>query len=590
MPANQHVAAAGEVARRAGSQPANGRVKQDLLASRSTDQSRPMLEVREVTKVFYDDPKVRQHELLVLDSVNLLVPKNQFVCLLGPSGCGKTTLLRVVAGLNESDGGEVLVDGRPVTGPGQDRSMVFQNYGLLPWRTVQGNVEFGLEVRGETAGERRKKCETAIRKVGLAGFERHFPHQISGGMQQRTGLARALSKDPQILLMDEPFAAVDMQTREVLQEELLRIWNTTQTTVLFVTHSVEEAVYLGDRVIVMAAKPGRIRADVKIDLPRPRYASNVKSSPRFGELCAMLREFLVDEHAAPVVEIAATDGESVAAPPLPSPQPPGKSSSARATRLTRKFRLTDHPNIVRGVSLALTFGIWEWYGRGVDPIFFSYPTAIAEAFPAMMRSGELQKALFSTLGGLAAGFSLSILIGVVIGLFMGRYRLFDYLVDLQISALYSTPNVALIPLLILWFGLGMTSKIFIVFLAAVFPIIVNTYGGVRNVSRSLVEIAQAEGARERQIFGKIILPASLPFIMAGIRLAVGRAVVGMVVAEMFTAMSGMGGAIVYYGNAFATDKLFVVIILLALLGVGLTGAAKFLEVKLAPWKQTERAN
>jgi NitT/TauT family transport system ATP-binding protein/sulfonate transport system ATP-binding protein len=131
-------------------------------------------------------------------------------------------------------------------------------------------VEFGLEVRGETAGERRKKCETAIRKVGLAGFERHFPHQISGGMQQRTGLARALSKDPQILLMDEPFAAVDMQTREVLQEELLRIWNTTQTTVLFVTHSVEEAVYLGDRVIVMAAKPGRIRADVNIDLPRPR--------------------------------------------------------------------------------------------------------------------------------------------------------------------------------------------------------------------------------------------------------------------------------------------------------------------------------
>jgi NitT/TauT family transport system permease protein len=465
--------------------------------------------------------------------------------------------------------------------------MVFQNYGLLPWRTVAENVEFGLEVRGEPADERREKCETAIRKVGLAGFERHFPHQISGGMQQRTGLARALSKDPQILLMDEPFAAVDMQTREVLQEELLRIWNTTQTTVLFVTHSVEEAVYLGDRVIVMAAKPGRIRADVTIDLPRPRYASNVKSSPRFGELCAMLRELLVDEHHA--AGAPATAGASATAP-LPAVEPARKSAAATAVPLKRKFRLTDHPNVVRAVSLALTFGIWEWYGRGVDPIFFSYPTAIVEAFPAMIKSGELQKALFSTLGGLAAGFSLSILIGVTIGLLMGRYRLFDYLVDLQISALYSTPNVALIPLLILWFGLGMTSKIFIVFLAAVFPIIVNTYGGVRNVSRSLVEIAQAEGARERQIFGKIIVPASLPFIMAGIRLAVGRAVVGMVVAEMFTAMSGMGGAIVYYGNAFATDKLFVVIILLALLGVGLTGAVKFLEVKLAPWKQTERAN
>jgi ABC-type nitrate/sulfonate/bicarbonate transport system ATPase subunit/ABC-type nitrate/sulfonate/bicarbonate transport system permease component len=562
-------------------------MKQDALASQSASHAAPMLEVREVTKVFYDDPKVRQHELLVLDRVNLSVPKNQFVCLLGPSGCGKTTLLRVVAGLNESDGGEVLVDGRVVTGPGQDRSMVFQNYGLLPWRTVEENVQFGLEVRGEPAEDRRGKCKTAIRKVGLAGFERHFPHQISGGMQQRTGLARALSKDPQILLMDEPFAAVDMQTREVLQEELLRIWNTTQTTVLFVTHSVEEAVYLGDRVIVMAAKPGRIRADVTIDLPRPRYASNVKSSPRFGQLCAMLRELLVDEHTAGGTS---ANGSGSLAAPLPPAEPDRKDGVATATRLKRKFRLTDHPNAVRGVSLALTFGLWEWYGRGVDPIFFSYPTAIAEAFPAMIKSGELQKALFSTLGGLAAGFSLSIVIGVTIGLLMGRYRLFDYLVDLQISALYSTPNVALIPLLILWFGLGMTSKIFIVFLAAVFPIIVNTYGGVRNVSRSLVEIAQAEGARERQIFGKIIVPASLPFIMAGIRLAVGRAVVGMVVAEMFTAMSGMGGAIVYYGNAFATDKLFVVIILLALLGVGLTGAVKFLEVKLAPWKQTERAN
>jgi len=550
------------------------------------DQAAPMLEVREVSKVFYDDPKVRRHELLVLNRVSLSVPKNQFVCLLGPSGCGKTTLLRVVAGLNESDGGAIFVNGRPVRGPGQDRSMVFQNYGLLPWRTVEANVQFGLEVRGEPTEERKAKCEAVIRKVGLAGFERHYPHQISGGMQQRTGLARALSKDPEILLMDEPFAAVDMQTREVLQEELLRIWNTTQTTVLFVTHSVEEAVYLGDRVIVMAAKPGRIRADVTIDLPRPRYASNVKSSPRFGELCATLRELLVNAQDPAANGIDARQAPPVSASTAPAAAP----AQVVAPLAKRKFHLTDHPNGIRAASLALTFGIWEWYGRGVDPIFFSYPTAIAAAFPAMIKSGELQQALLLTLQGLVAGFSLSILVGVVIGLLMGRYRLFDYLVDLQVSALYSTPNVALIPLLILWFGLGMTSKIVIVFLAAVFPIIVNTYGGVRNVSRSLVEIAQAEGAGERQIFGKIIVPASLPFIMAGIRLAVGRAVVGMVVAEMFTAMSGLGGAIVYYGNAFATDKLFVVIILLALLGVGLTGAVKFLEVKMAPWKQTERAS
>jgi NitT/TauT family transport system ATP-binding protein/sulfonate transport system ATP-binding protein len=526
-----------------------------------------MLEIRNLTKVFYEDPKEQTGELLVLDNVSFSVPRNQFVCLLGPSGCGKTTLLRIVVGLNEADGGEVRVDGALVKGAGQDRCMVFQNYGLLPWRNVRDNAEFGLEIRGQPLDERRAVCQRTIEKVGLAGFERHYPHQISGGMQQRTGLARALSKDPKILLMDEPFAAVDMQTRELLQEELLKIWNTTQTTVLFVTHSVEEAVYLGDRVIVMAARPGRIRADVRIDLPRPRYASDVKASPRFGELCGQLRELLRSET-----------------------EPKRPSTTVEPQKRKRQFKLTDYPNVVRVLSIVLTLGLWEWYGRGVDPIFMSYPTAILAAVPQMIAKGELQRALLLTLQGLSIGFVLAIIFGILIGLLMGRYRLFDYLLDVQISALYSTPNVALIPLLILWFGLGMNSKVAIVFLAAFFPIIVNTYGGVRNVSRGLVEIAQAEGASEAQIFGKIILPASLPFIMTGIRLAVGRAVVGMVVAEMFTAITGLGGAIVYYSNAFATDKLFVVIILLALLGVALTEGVKFLEVRLAPWKETERAN
>lgn len=561
-----------------------------------------MLEIRDLTKVFYEDPKEQTNELLVLDSVSFSVPRNQFVCLLGPSGCGKTTLLRVVVGLTEADGGEVLVDGRPVKGTGQDRCMVFQNYGLLPWRTVRDNVEFGLEVRGGSGAERRAVCQRSIEKVGLQGFEHHYPHQLSGGMQQRTGLARALSKDPKILLMDEPFAAVDMQTRELLQEELLKIWNTTETTVLFVTHSVEEAVYLGDRVIVMAPRPGRIRADVKVDLPRPRYTSDVKSSPRFGELSGLVREMLRHEDGdgfrEPGFHVVHADR-----PPLSREMPvrpsheqrraPGLSarpSPRAAPQRARKFRLTNYPNPIRIASVALTLGLWEWYGRGVDPIFFSYPTAVVAAVPAMIAKGELQRALLLSLQGLAAGFGLAIVFGIVLGLLVGRYRLFDYILDVQISALYSTPNVALIPLLILWFGLGMKSKIVIVFLAAFFPIIVNTYGGVRNVSRGLVEIAQAEGASEAQIFGKIIVPASLPFIMTGIRLAVGRAVVGMVVAEMFTAITGLGGAIVYFSNAFATDKLFVVIILLALLGVGLTEGVKYLEARLAPWKETERAS
>jgi NitT/TauT family transport system ATP-binding protein len=169
---------------------------------------------------------------------------------------------------------------------------VFQNYGLLPWRSVLGNVELGLEIRGVARAQRRRICREYIDRVGLTGFESHYPHQISGGMQQRVGLARALSKDPKILLMDEPFAAVDMQTREKLQEELLGIWWGNKTTVLFVTHSIEEAVYLGDRVMVMRARPGRIVADIATELPRPRTDSDVKSSARFAEVQRSVRAAL----------------------------------------------------------------------------------------------------------------------------------------------------------------------------------------------------------------------------------------------------------------------------------------------------------
>src|SRR3954469_11967357 len=255
-----------------------------------------MLEIRGLRKVFYADAKEQRNELLVLDDINLSVRRNQFVCLLGPSGCGKSTLLRILVGLTEADAGTVMVEGKEVRGAGQDRCMVFQNYGLLPWRDVRDNVEFGLEVRGGPPDARRAACQRSIDKVGLAGFEHHYPHQISGGMQQRTALARAFSKDPKVLLMDEPFAAVDMQTREMLQDELLKIWTSMQTTVLFVTHSIEEAIYLGDRVLVMGARPGRSKADISTERPRPRDEA-AKSSPRFNELRRLVRDKLRHDEA-----------------------------------------------------------------------------------------------------------------------------------------------------------------------------------------------------------------------------------------------------------------------------------------------------
>lgn len=275
-----------------------------------------------------------------------------------------------------------------------------------------------------------------------------------------------------------------------------------------------------------------------------------------------------------------TPGQSPAAFAQPKPR------SSFAKRVLRgQYGLA-----VRILSVATTLGVWEWFGRSVNPIFASYPSAIVAAVPEMITSGRLPTAMLESLQALSIGLVFAILFGTTIGLLMGRYRLVDQILDTQISALYSTPNVALIPLLILWFGLGLSAKVAIIFMAAFFPIIVNTYSGVRNVSRGLVEVALAENASEAQIFSKIVVPAALPFIATGIRLAIGRAVVSMVVAEMFTALSGLGGAIVVYGNAFATDRLFVIIIVLAVLGVLLTEAVRFFESKLAVWKETERAS
>jgi ABC-type nitrate/sulfonate/bicarbonate transport system ATPase subunit len=225
-----------------------------------------------------------------LRDVNLTIGENEFVTILGPSGCGKTTLLRCIGGLTGYDAGQVLIDGRRVQGPGPDRAMVFQSFALMPWATVFDNVTFALEVRGTPKDERKQRAEEFIAKVGLSGFESKYPRQLSGGMQQRVGLARALAVQPSILLMDEPFSALDEQTRRFMQEELLRIWELDRTTVVFVTHSIEEAVLLGDRVILLGPRPGTVREVVSVPLERPRskHISSVEASASFARLTAKL--------------------------------------------------------------------------------------------------------------------------------------------------------------------------------------------------------------------------------------------------------------------------------------------------------------
>lgn len=237
-----------------------------------------MIEITGVSKIFQD--KTRKSDVTALDDISVAVARNQFLCLLGPSGCGKSTLLNMIAGFEQPSRGTITVDGQPVTAPGADRGVVFQHANLMPWLPVWENVAFHLLLNGSQKGERRARAQTYIDMVGLTGFETHYPSELSGGMNQRVGIARALLMNPQVILMDEPFGALDEQTRMDMQTELVRIWQQHQGTIVFVTHGIDEALTLGTHVAIMSARPGRIREIIEIDLPRPRDIT----SPQFNAL------------------------------------------------------------------------------------------------------------------------------------------------------------------------------------------------------------------------------------------------------------------------------------------------------------------
>ncbi|AKH83198.1 ABC transporter ATP-binding protein [Streptomyces sp. CNQ-509] len=237
-------------------------------------------------------------EVTAIGDVSFSVDEGEFVSVLGPSGCGKTTVLNIVAGFVTLTEGEVVVDGQAVSGPGPDRGVVFQSHALFPWKTVLGNVVFGLRMKGVPRPERDAKGKEFLELVGLGGFEHKYPHELSGGMQQRLGVARVLANEPAVMLMDEPFASIDAQTRRKLQEDLTRIFEKRRPTVFFVTHDVDEAVFLSDRIVVLSKRPSRVREIVTVDLPRPREWRTALEMPEFREIANRVNELLVDDEGA----------------------------------------------------------------------------------------------------------------------------------------------------------------------------------------------------------------------------------------------------------------------------------------------------
>lgn len=263
--------------------------KRETVGGKERQEKVPSIVIRGLRKQFADI--ARQEEIVAIDGIDLDIGDDEFLTILGPSGCGKTTLLNIVAGFDRATSGEVKLDGEPVRKPGPDRGVVFQEYALFPWLSVEQNIEFGLRERRIPRAERAERVRKQIASVGLSGFEQRYPQELSGGMRQRVALGRVLANDPKILLMDEPFAALDAQTRTIMQQELLRVWSAERRTALFITHNIEEAILLGDRVVVMTARPGRIKEIVTVGLPRPRDVT----STEFNQLRRRVAMLLEDE-------------------------------------------------------------------------------------------------------------------------------------------------------------------------------------------------------------------------------------------------------------------------------------------------------
>ncbi|MFD0678933.1 MULTISPECIES: ABC transporter ATP-binding protein [unclassified Paenibacillus] len=251
----------------------------EIITRDSQETDRPKIEITNLTKVYQG----RNGDVVALQNTNLTINQNEFVCVVGPSGCGKTTLLNIIAGLEDATTGSVTVDGQEVWGPGKERGVVFQQYALFPWKTVIKNVEFGLKLRGLNKKERREKAEKYLELVGLKDFANSYPKELSGGMKQRVAIARAYAVNPEVLLMDEPFGALDAQSRSQLQEELLHTWEKEKKTCFFITHDVEEAVILAQKVIIMSARPGRIKEIIEVDIPYPR-TQETKLHERFVQI------------------------------------------------------------------------------------------------------------------------------------------------------------------------------------------------------------------------------------------------------------------------------------------------------------------
>ena len=509
-----------------------------------------MIEIDHVSQVFRTSGR---QDHLALSDISLTIEDGAFVSILGPSGCGKSTLLYIVGGFVNPTGGVAKVKGKPITGPGPDRGPVFQEFALFPWKSVLGNVMYGPRQQGVKHDEAEAQSRRLIEMVGLKGFEHFYPKELSGGMKQRVALARTLAYHPAVLLMDEPFGALDAHTRTRLQNDLLNIWERDRKTVLFVTHSVEEAVFLSDKVVVMTRSPGRIKEIVDIGLPRP-----------------------------------APPGRAVAGSALSEIRRRYRAHDRRHQRRRAAPMMTARALVSRSAPLLACLGLLGvWQVAALILNNDSFPTALEaiRAIPSILGDKESLINILASLRRMAIGFGLAVAVSIPLGLMMGRSRAVASFFNPLLMVIYPVPKAALMPIIMLWLGVGDVAKTLVIFLGVSLPVIYHSFQGAKAVEEKMLWSGAAMGLSAAQRMIRIVLPAALPEILTGCRTGLVLALITMVTSEMIARQSGAGNILFNALDMGQYDTVFAMIIIIGAMGIGLDAAFEKMRARLVKWSE-----
>lgn len=581
----------------------------------------PILRLESVSKSFFS----ASGEVPALTDVSLWVKTGEIVALIGPSGCGKTTIMRMCAGFDFPTQGQALFHGGQILDVNTGVGYLTQEADLFPWMTLRGNVAFPLLMLGVPKAEREARVDAYLRLVGLSGFEDHYPHQLSGGMRQRGALARTMIYEPDLILMDEPFASLDMPTRLMLHDELLRLLSERPKTVVLVTHDITEAIALADRVVIVGKRPGQIKTIVDVDLPRPRTSSGVVSMDGFADVYDKVWTNLHAEFADPAAEEAAE--RSALPPQLPAmlgarararrkraapgaarprlsaaaPGPATMTGSQAAPASRTRSRWRRFANSALGVwagrvlFLAMLVGLWQILSstRVLSPLLFSNPADVFRAFYHLITGQPafgytIYTDLATTLQEMAIGYVIGAAGGILAGVLLARVRWLSRVFEPLILAAYSVPKVALAPVFIVLLGIGTISKVAIVAMELFFIVFFNTFVGVRDVREDFIRQAQINGAGPVSVLVRIVLPGALPSIMTGLKLGVPFAMVGAVIGEFIAATNGLGWFVVNAANNFDSQDLFAGIIVLVIVVWVLSQVMQVVERLAVPWSTTRQ--